>query len=58
MNTKELVTTVDIAAASNSVVGPAKKLQPGRKPALDLRSLIEEDVQAEVSKAKASPGST
>jgi hypothetical protein len=53
-NTKELVTTVDIAA-SNSVVGSAKKLRPGWRPALDLRSLIEKDVQAEVSKAKASP---
>jgi hypothetical protein len=37
------------------VAGFAKKLRPGRRPALDLRSLIENDVQAEVSKAKASP---
>jgi hypothetical protein len=54
MNTKELVTTVDIAA-SNLVAGSAKNLRPSRRPALDLRSLIEKDVQAEVSKAKASP---
>ena len=31
------------------------ELRLGRKPALDIRSLIEKDVQAEVSKAKASP---
>jgi hypothetical protein len=49
MNTKELGTTVDIAAASNSVAGFAKKLR------LDLRSVIEKDVQAEVNKAKPSP---
>jgi hypothetical protein len=28
---------------------------PGRRPGLDLRGLIEKDVRAEVSKAKASP---
>jgi hypothetical protein len=55
MNTKELVTTVDIAAASISVAVSAKEVRPSRRPALDLRSLIEKDVQAEVSKAKASP---
>jgi hypothetical protein len=37
------------------VAGSVKKLRPGRRPALDLRSVIEKDVQAEVSKAKASP---
>jgi hypothetical protein len=42
-------------AASDLVAGSAKKLRPGRRPALDLRGLIEKDVQAEVSKAKASP---
>jgi hypothetical protein len=37
------------------VVGSAKKLRPGRRQALDLISIIEKDVQAEVSKAQASP---
>ena len=37
------------------MAGSAKKLRPGRRPALDVRSLIEKDVQAEVSKAQASP---
>jgi hypothetical protein len=37
------------------VAGSAKKLGPGRRLALDLRSVIEKDIQAEVSKAKASP---
>jgi hypothetical protein len=54
MKTKELVTTVDIAA-SISVAVSAKEERPSRRPALDLRSVIEKDVQAEVSKAKASP---
>jgi hypothetical protein len=33
----------------------AKEVRPSRRPALDLRSVIEKDVQAEVSKAQASP---
>jgi hypothetical protein len=48
------VTTVDIAA-SDLVAGSAKKLRPGRRPALDLRSLIEKDVQEVVSEAQTSP---
>jgi hypothetical protein len=46
--------TVDIAA-SNSMAESAKKLRPGGRPALDIRSLIETGVQAEVRKARASP---
>jgi hypothetical protein len=37
------------------VAGFAKKLRPGRRKALNLRSVIEKEVQAEVSKAQASP---
>jgi hypothetical protein len=53
INSKELVTTVDIAASD--LVAGSEEVGPGTRPALDIRSVIEKDVQAEVSKAKASP---
>jgi hypothetical protein len=53
INSKELVTTVDIAASD--LVAGSEEVGPGTRPALDIRRVIEKDVQAEVSKAKASP---